>query len=75
VSDNGAEYIEMYPASLTEPAVNKENVGGSRNLEPHTIFFFFLIRIVGGGVHIGCPRGTAAMYWPIVIVRMEKLVE
>jgi hypothetical protein len=21
---------------------------------------------VGGGVHIGCPRGTAAMYWPIV---------
>jgi hypothetical protein len=29
---------------------------------------FFLIRIVGGGVHIGCPRGTAAMYWPIVPV-------
>jgi hypothetical protein len=24
--------------------------------------------IVGGGVHIGCPRGTAAMYWPIVSV-------
>jgi hypothetical protein len=23
---------------------------------------------VGGGVHIGCPRGTAAMYWPIVPV-------
>jgi hypothetical protein len=29
---------------------------------------FFLIRIVGGGVHIGCPRGTAVMYWPIVPV-------
>jgi hypothetical protein len=29
---------------------------------------FFLIRIVGGGVHIGSPRGTAAMYWPIVPV-------
>jgi hypothetical protein len=23
---------------------------------------------VGGGAHIGCPRGTAAMYWPIVPV-------
>jgi hypothetical protein len=29
---------------------------------------FFLIRIVGRGVHIGCSRGTAAMYWPIVPV-------
>jgi hypothetical protein len=28
----------------------------------------FLIRIVGGGVHIGCPCGTVAMYWPIVPV-------
>jgi hypothetical protein len=27
---------------------------------------YFFIRIVGGGVHIGCPRGNAAMYWPIV---------
>jgi hypothetical protein len=27
----------------------------------------FLIRM-GGGVHIGCPRGTATMYWPIVPV-------
>jgi hypothetical protein len=32
------------------------------------LFFFSLIRIGGGGVHIGCPRGTAAMYWPIVPV-------
>jgi hypothetical protein len=23
---------------------------------------------VGGGVHIGCKRGTAAMYWPTVPV-------
>jgi hypothetical protein len=23
---------------------------------------------VGGGVHIECPRGPAAMYWPIVPV-------
>jgi hypothetical protein len=27
--------------------------------------FFFSIWIVGGGVHIGCSRDTAAMYWPI----------
>jgi hypothetical protein len=31
-------------------------------------YFYFLIRIVGGGVHIECPRGTAAMYLPIVPV-------
>jgi hypothetical protein len=31
-------------------------------------FIYFLIRIVGGGVHIGCPRGTVAMYWPIAPV-------
>jgi hypothetical protein len=24
--------------------------------------------MVGGGVHTECPRGTAAMYWPIVPV-------
>jgi hypothetical protein len=34
-------------------------------------FFFFLIRIVGGGAHIGCPRGTAVLYWPIVPVPGE----
>jgi hypothetical protein len=35
------------------------------------IFFLicFLIRIVGGGG--GCPRGTAATYWPIVPVPVD----
>jgi hypothetical protein len=32
------------------------------------LLLFFFIRIVGGGVHIRCSRGTAAMYWPIVPV-------
>jgi hypothetical protein len=32
------------------------------------IGLFFLIRIVGGGVHIECPRGTAGMYWRIIPV-------
>jgi hypothetical protein len=38
------------------------------NFELTAYFFIIIIGIVGGGVHIGCPRGTAAMYWPIVPV-------
>jgi hypothetical protein len=37
-----------------------------RTAKLDSCLFFFLIRIVGGGVHIGCPRSTAAMYWLIV---------
>jgi hypothetical protein len=50
---------------LHEEKINKLNTSFISELTP---FFFFLIRIVGGGVHIGCPRGTAAMYWHIVPV-------